>query len=57
MFHESGVEILSGGMFVALGEEWQGFGCKWPAGLTPKVANIVSGSTVAPDGCHQQMDF
>ena len=45
-FHKSGVEIWSTNMFVTLGEEWQGFGPKWPAGLTPKVANIIPGSPV-----------
>ena len=34
-------------MFVTLGEEWQGFGPKQPAGLTPKVANIIPGSPIA----------
>ena len=34
-------------MFVALGEGWLGFGPKRPAGLTPKVANIVPGSPIA----------
>ena len=38
-------------MFVTLGEGWQGFGPKWPAGLTPKMANIVPGSPVA----HEEM--
>ena len=37
-------------MFVTLGEEWQGFGPKQPAGLTPKVANIIPGSPVALEG-------
>ena len=47
MFNKSGVEIWSRGMFVALGEGWLGFGPKRPAGLTPKVANIVPGSPIA----------
>ena len=33
-------------MFVTLGEGWKGFGPKQPAGLTPKVANIIHGSPV-----------
>ena len=37
-------------MFVALGEGWLGFGPKQPAGLTPKVANIVLGSPIALEG-------
>ena len=37
-------------MFVALGEGWLGFGPKQPAGLTPKVANIVPGSPIALEG-------
>ena len=37
-------------MFVTLGEVWQGFGPKQPAGLTPKVANIIPGSPVALEG-------
>ena len=36
-------------MFVTL-EGWQGFGPKQPAGLTPKVANIIPGSPVAFEG-------
>ena len=36
-------------MFVTL-EGWQGFGPKQPAGLTPKVANIIPGSPVALEG-------
>ena len=26
------------------------FGSKWPEGLTPKVANIIPGSPIAPEG-------
>ena len=37
-------------MFATLGEGWQGFGPKQPAGLTPKVANIIPGSPVALEG-------
>ena len=37
-------------MFVTLGEGWQGFGPKWLAGITPKVANIIPGSPVALEG-------
>ena len=37
-------------MFVTLAEGWQGFGPKWPAGLTPKVANIIPGSPIALEG-------
>ena len=37
-------------MFVTLGERWQGFGPKWPAGLTPKVANTILRSPIAPEG-------
>ena len=37
-------------MFVTLGEGWQGFGPKRPAGLTPKVANIIPGSLIAFEG-------
>ena len=33
-------------MFVTFREGWQGFGPKWPAGLTPKVANIIPGSPI-----------
>ena len=36
-------------MFVTL-EGWSGFGPKWPAGLTPKVANIIPGSPIAFEG-------
>ena len=36
-------------MFVTL-EGWQGFGPKQPAGLTPKVANIIPGSPIAFEG-------
>ena len=50
MFHKSGVEIWSKVMFVTLGEVWQGFGPKQPAGLTPKVANIIPGSPIALEG-------
>ena len=37
-------------MFITLGEGWQGFGPKQPAGLTPKVANIIPGSPIALEG-------
>ena len=37
-------------MFVTLGEGWKGFGPKQPAGLTPKVANIIPGSPVVLEG-------
>ena len=37
-------------MFVTLGEGWQGFGPKRPAGLTPKVANIILGNLIALEG-------
>ena len=37
-------------MFVTLGEGWQRFGPKPPAGLTPKVANIISGSPITLEG-------
>ena len=37
-------------MFVTLGERPYGFGPKQPAGLTPKVANIIPGSPVALEG-------
>ena len=37
-------------MFVTLGERWQGFGPKWPAGLAPKVANTIFRSPIAPEG-------
>ena len=37
-------------MFVTLGEGWQRFGPKPPAGLTPKVANIIPGSQIAFEG-------
>ena len=37
-------------MFITLGEGWQGFGPKQPAGLTPKVANIIPGSPIAFEG-------
>ena len=37
-------------MFVTLGEGWQGFGPKRPAGLTSKVANIIRGSPTALEG-------
>ena len=47
MLHKSGVETWSRGMFVTLGE---GFRPKQPAGLTPKVANIIPGSPVAFEG-------
>ena len=50
MFHKSGVEIWSKVMFVTLGEVWQGFGPKQPAGLTPKVTNIIPGNPVAFEG-------
>ena len=41
------MEILSGDMFVTLGEGWQGFGPKRPTGPTPKVANIIPRSPIA----------
>ena len=50
MSHKSGVEIWSGGMFVTLGEGYSGFVPKRPAGLTPKVANIIPGSPTAFEG-------
>ena len=34
-------------MFITLGEGWQGFGPEQPAGLTPKVANIIPGSPIS----------
>ena len=34
-------------MFVTLGEGWQGFGPKQPAGLTPEVTNINPGNPIA----------
>ena len=37
-------------MFVTLGEGWSGFRPKGPAGLTPKVANIIPGSPFAFEG-------
>ena len=37
-------------LIATLGEEWQGFGPKQPAGLTPKVINIILGSPTAPEG-------
>ena len=37
-------------MFKTLGEGWQGFGPKWPAGLTPKVANIIPENPIALEG-------
>ena len=37
-------------MFATFGEGWQGFGAKWPAELTPSVANIVPGSPIAFEG-------
>ena len=37
-------------MFITLGEGWQGFGPKQPAGLTPKVANIIPGSPIVLEG-------
>ena len=37
-------------MFVTLGEGWQGFGPKRPAGLTSKVANIFLRSPIALEG-------
>ena len=50
MFHKSGVEIWSGGMFVTLGEGGLGFGPKKPSGLTPKVANVIAGSPITLEG-------
>ena len=37
-------------MFVILREGWQWFGPRWPAGLTPKVANSILGSPAALEG-------
>ena len=37
-------------MFVTLGEGWEGFGPKWPSGLTPKVAKIIPGSPTTLEG-------
>ena len=37
-------------MCVTLGEGCKGFGPKQPAGITPKVANIVPGSPMALEG-------
>ena len=37
-------------MFATLGEEWQGFGPKQPAGLTLKVINIIPESPIAFEG-------
>ena len=37
-------------MFVTLGEGWSGCRPKGPAGLTPKVANIIPGSPIAFEG-------
>ena len=37
-------------MFVTLGDGWSGFRPKGPAGLTPKVANIIPGSPIAFEG-------
>ena len=50
MFHKSRVEIWAVGMFVTSGDGWWWFGPKWPAGLTPKVVNIIPGSPVALEG-------
>ena len=50
MFHKSTVEISSGCIFATLGEGWQGFGPKQPAGLTPKEVNIIPGSPIALAG-------
>ena len=50
MFHKSGVEVWSGGMFITLGEGWYGFGPKQPARLTPKVAYIIPGNPTAFEG-------
>ena len=50
MFCKSGVEIWSGGMFVTLGEGWQGFWPKWPTGLTLKVATIIPGGPISLEG-------
>ena len=36
-------------MFVNL-EGWSGFGSKWPAELTPKVAHIIPGSPISLEG-------
>ena len=40
-------------MFVTLGEGWSGFGPKRPAGLIPKVANIIPGSPFSLEGMPQ----
>ena len=40
-------------MFVTLGEGWQEFVPKQPAGLTTAVANIIPGSPIALEGGHQ----
>ena len=37
-------------MFVTFGERWEGFGPKWPAGPTPKVANIIPRSPISFEG-------
>ena len=37
-------------MFATLGEGWQGFGPKQPAGLTSEVANIIPRSPTALEG-------
>ena len=34
-------------MFATFGEGWQGFGAKWPAELTRKVANTIPGNPIA----------
>ena len=34
-------------MFATFGEGWQGFGAKWPAELTLKVANTIPGNPIA----------
>ena len=44
------MDIWFVGMFVTLGKGWWGFGPKGPAGLTPKVANIIPGSQIALEG-------
>ena len=37
-------------MFVTFREGWQGFGPKWPAGLTLKVVHTIPGSPIALEG-------
>ena len=37
-------------MVVTFEEWWQGFGPKWPGGLTLKVTNTIPGSPIALEG-------